>query len=413
MNIFTRIGGWLRDAALVMAREFRNIWHDEGAILFFFVLPLFYPIIYTLIYNPEVVRQIPVAVVDDSRTSESRHLVEMASASPAIKIYDYCPDMGEARHLMASGDVFGIMYIPRRYATDIGNGVKTNVEFYCDMSLLLRYRTLVAALTDLQIELAGEMGEEHLADAGLESFVTGESILPVQSNSIMLGDVEQGFASFAIPGIVVLILQQSMLLGIALLGGSMRERRRRNGGIDPLGVDGVSAAATVWGKAMCYVSIYLATSIYCLHFVPEFFKLPHSGSPVDYMLFIIPELLAAAFLGQALVMIIRERESCFLILVISSVLFLFLSGLTWPRYAMPDFWLWFGDIVPSTWAVQGYVQINSNNATLAEVSRPYTMLWILAAVYMVAAIIVTRFITPARARRISEIPDSAAAATKH
>lgn len=401
MNIFTRIGNWLCDSALVMAHEFRSIWHDGGALLFFFALPLFYPIIYTLIYNPEVVREIPVAVVDDSRTADSRHLVEMASASPAIKIYDYCADMGEAKHLMASGDVFGVMYIPRRYAVDLATGSKADVEFYCDMSLLLRYRTLMAALTDLQIQLAGEIGEAHVSDAGLGSFVTGESILPIESHSNFLGDVEQGFASFVIPGIVVLILQQSMLLGIALLGGSERERRRRNGGLDPRGIDGVGAAATVWGKAMCYVSIYLASTIYCLHFVPEFFNLPHSGSPADYLLFMFPELLAAAFLGQALLVVMRERESCFMIMVISSVLFLFLSGLTWPRYAMPDFWLWLGDIVPSTWAVEGFVQINSNNATLAEVSRPYSMLWILAAVYMVVAIIVTRYLTQGRSGRPS------------
>lgn len=395
MNIFTRIGNWLGSAAAVMASEFRAVFHDAGALLFFVALPLFYPVVYTLIYNPEVVRQIPVAVVDDSRTAESRHFVTMASASPSIKIYDYCSDMGEARELMAAGDVYGIMYIPRRYASDLANGVQTNVEFYSDMSLLLRYRTFVAALTDLQIKIASEVSGERLAAAGMESYLTGDSPLPVQSNSNMLGDVEQGFASFVIPGIVVLILQQSMLLGIALLGGSRRERRGR-ALPEPDLADRAGAGARVWGRAMCYVSIYIAASIYCLHFVPEMFNLPHSGSPVDYLLFIFPELLAAAFLGQALVGLMKERESCFLILVISSVLFLFLSGLTWPRYAMPDFWLWLSDCIPSTWAIEGFIRINSNNATLAENSHPYIMLWILTAVYMIAAIVVTRFVDPRR-----------------
>lgn len=407
MNIFTKIGNWLSDAALTMFREFRTISRDGGALLFFFALPAFYPVVYTLIYNPEVVREIPVAVVDDSRTAESRHLVNMASASPSIKIYDYCADMAEAKHLMASGDVYGIMYIPRRYASDLGNGVQTNVEFYCDMSLLLRYRTFVAALTDLQIKIASEVSSEHIADLGLGSFVTGDSALPVQSNSNMLGDVEQGFASFVIPGIVVLILQQSMLLGICMLGGTRRERRARNGGIDPLGEDTIGAGATVWGNAMCYVAIYLAAAIYCLHIVPEIFNLPHNDNPADYMLLIFPELLAAAFLGQALVLAMKERESCFLILVISSVLFLFLSGLTWPRYAMPDIWLWLSDIVPSTWAVEGFIRINSNGASLAENARPYTMLWILSAVYMVAAILVTRYVAPARPRCLAAVPESA------
>ncbi len=104
----------------VFRNEFRLIVGDIGVLLFFIALPLAYPVIYTLIYNPEVVNKMPVAVVDDSRTMQSRDFVRKASASPAIDIYAYCNDMAEARRLMADGDVFGIMEIPRDYARCIG-----------------------------------------------------------------------------------------------------------------------------------------------------------------------------------------------------------------------------------------------------------------------------------------------------
>lgn len=70
-------------------------------MLFFVALPLLYPIVYTLIYNPEVVRQLPIAVVDNCLNADSRQLVQKASASPSIEIYAYCADMPEARRLMA------------------------------------------------------------------------------------------------------------------------------------------------------------------------------------------------------------------------------------------------------------------------------------------------------------------------
>lgn len=383
MSMFTKISSWSLSASRVFRNEFGLMIHDIGILLFFVVLPLLYPVVYTLIYNPEVVRKLPVAVVDDSRTAESRNLVQKASASPSLQIYDYCSDMAEARVLMAEHKVFGVMHIPGSYARDIANGEVAHVAFYSDMSLLLRYRTFVAALTDLQIEVIQDITGEKISSTGLGSLAADRTV-PIASEAQMLGDTEQGFASFVIPGIVILILQQSMLLGICMLGGTSRERKRRNGGFDPKEVP-ASPSATVWGRALAYTVFYFPMTIYILRIIPEIFNLPHYGNPVDYLLFILPLLLSTAFLGQALNYFMKERESCFILIVFTSVFFLFLSGLTWPRYAMSEMWTWIGNLVPAVWGVEGFIRINSNSADLPEVATAFTAMWILAAVYMLAA----------------------------
>lgn len=374
-----------------MARVFRNelrlMIHDPGILLFFVALPLLYPVVYTLIYNPEVVRKLPVAVVDNCLNADSRELVQKASASPSIEIYAYCADMPEARRLMAEKKVFGVLQIPSDYARNIGNGEVAHVTFYSDMSLLLRYRTFVSALTDLQIEMIQDITASKIAGSGLET-LAGDMKAPISSEAQILGDTEQGFASFVIPGIVILILQQSMLLGICMLGGTANERRRRNGGLDPL-APSAPVSARVWGRALAYTIFYFPMTIYILRIIPEIFNLPHYGNPVDYLLFILPMLLGTAFLGQALDYFMKERESCFIIIVFTSVIFLFLSGLTWPRYAMSDLWLWIGNCIPAVWGVEGFIRINSNSASLAEVGRPFMAMWILAAVYMFAALLTT------------------------
>lgn len=375
----------------VFRNEFRLIVGDIGVLLFFIALPLAYPVIYTLIYNPEVVNKMPVAVVDDSRTMQSRDFVRKASASPAIDIYAYCNDMAEARRLMADGDVFGIMEIPRDYARCIGRGETAHVSFFCDMSLLLRYRTFAAALTDLQLNVISDITGDKIDAAGLGSLTGGGAPMLFESKSNFLGDSEQGFASFIIPGIVILILQQSMLLGVCMLGGTSRERRSRNRGIDPLQIQ-APATATVWGKALAYTVFYIPLTIYVMRFIPEMFDLPHYGNPVDYLLFIFPMLLATAFLGQGLNVIIKERETVFVVIVFTSVVFLFLSGLTWPRYAMSTLWTWAGNCIPATWGVDGFIKINSNAATLPEVGNDFSALWILSAIYMLFALWSTKYI---------------------
>ena len=367
----------------VFRNEFRLIFSDIGVMLFFLALPLAYPVVYTLIYNPEVVRKLPVAVVDNSMTAASRDLVRKAGASPSIEIYAYCPNMADAKDLMADGKVYGIMEIPDNYSQCIGRGEQAHVAFFADMSLLLRYRTFVAALTDLQLELTSSITGERIASTGLESLTGGSSGMPIASESNFLGDTEQGFASFVIPGIVILIIQQSMLLGICLIGGTSRERRRS--GSDTREVQGVSAFATIWGKTLAVTVLYIPLTIYVMRFIPEMFNLPHYGRPVDYMLFIFPMLIATAFLGQTLVYFMKERESAFITIVFTSVIFLFLSGLTWPRYAMSDLWYWIGNCVPAVWGVEGFIRINSNAASLPETGISFHALWILAAVYMLTA----------------------------
>ena len=84
------------------------------------------------------------------------------------------------------------------------------------------------------------------------------------------------------------------------------------------------------------------------------------------------------------------------------MVFLFLSGLTWPRYAMSQVWYWAGNLVPATWGIEGFIRINSNGATLAESSRPFIAMWILSAIYFIAAWVVVAAIRR-RARRQSAV----------
>lgn len=388
MNVFKHITRWLGNAATAMTAEFHAVFHDVGVLLFFFALPLLYPATYTLIYNPEIVTDMPVAIVDRSQTAASRDLIRRLDATQAMKVYTQSTTLDEARNLMFDHKVNAIFVIPEDYSRKIGRMEQAHVEAYCDMSLLLRFRSIFAACTDVQIDLVQQITAER---AGIYGLPSSSVTMPIQSYQHMMGDPTQGFASFIMPGIIILILQQSMLLGITLLGGTRRERRLRYGGYDPVEGEFRGHSAVVFGRAMCYVLCYLPMAIYVLHWIPEIFALPHFGDFTTAFIFIFPLLLATAFLGQASVFFTRQREMCFMLVVFSSLVFLFLSGLTWPRYAMADIWRWCGDLVPATWGVEGFIRINNNAATLSENATPYIALWVLAAVYYLCAIAVSRY----------------------
>ncbi len=390
-HFFNSILSWFSTLFKVWRREFRLVFSDEGVMLFFFFLTLAYPIVYTLIYNTETVRDIPIIVVDNSRSEASRELVRMVDATEAIDIYDYADNLQNAHLYLNEHKAFGVLEIPYDYAKKIGRGEQSVTTFYSDMSLLLRYRAFLLALTSVQLALDSDIQQSHIDNMGLSDQPIGD--IPIKSEEVFLGVTNDGFASFVIPGILVLIIQQSLILGVTMLAAGSRERRRKNGGIDPLAIQ-AGAFTTIIGKAFCYVLLYIPICLYALHIVPEIFSLPHIGNTWEYLIFILPMLFAASFLGITLSVFVTERESSMLVVVFSSVAFLFLSGLTWPRYAMNDFWTLTGNLIPSTWGIEGFIRMNTNGSLLAEQQHAYTMLWILAGIYMFTAYLITYSLHP-------------------
>lgn len=385
---------WFKSLFRVWRRELYLCVTDFGVLLFFIALPLFYPPVYTLIYGPEVVKNIDAVVVDNSRTAESRELVRALDATQGINIIGYVPNLGDAKEAMHRKDCYAVFEIPRDYARTIGNGGQAVVTLYQDMSLMIRYRQILFSLTDVQMHEAQQFTARRIADR-LGGFSTVISGLPVNTEGVSIGNPAQGFASFLMIGIFVLILHQAMLLGICMVAGTRRDRRRRLGlGYDPLEIHEADPVATVLGRSFAYLSIYLPMVVLVIAIVPRIFSLPQYGNFADIFCFISVMLLAVTFFGQVVQLMVRERESSMILVVFTSAIFLFVSGITWPRYAFNPFWKALSDLIPSTWGVEGFVNINSNGAGIHAVNQAYTSLWILCAVYFVLAVLINHFTRP-------------------
>lgn len=379
----------LKQLFKVYCQEFRIVMHDPGIIIFFLFLPLAYPVIYSLIYNPELVRDVAVVVVDNDRSDISRELVRNFDATQEAWVKGYAADLPEARRAMNQHDCYAILEIPEGFGKKIKNNEQGEAVLYCEMSLLLRYRSLLVASTNV----AQAMGAEILSEkidliAPLAETIIDGDLMPIKN--ITMGNIEGGFDSFIMPGVLILILHQCIILASGMAGGAKRERPSLIGynsfNEQP------SVLMTMFGQMLCYITILMVPIIYLLHYVPLMFSFPMAGNLFEILMFILPMVLACVGLGWCIQGIVWERESIFVLWVVTSVVFLFLSGLTWPRYAMPGFWRAISDCIPATWGMEGYIKMNTNGASLAQVSKCYINLWILAGVYMVIAYCVQRWV---------------------
>lgn len=372
----------LRQLFFVYRHEFYLTFHDGGILLFFLFLPFAYPVLYSLIYNPEVVRDVKMVVVDHDLTASSRELVRRMDATQETRIIGYAADLNEGRRVMDSHECYAILEIPEGFERRIGRNEQANAVMYCEMSLLLRYRGFLVAATNVAMDMGAQITEERVdLLAPLAETIAPGDLMPI--SNISLGNIENGFDSFIMPGIVVLILHQCLILATCMAGGAKREDPHLIG-YRPVN-EMPSVLMTMWGQMLCYMTIIFVPSIFLYHYIPLIFKFPMVGNPFEEMVFLLPMVIASLSLGFVMQGFVAQRESVFIFWVVTSVMFLFLSGLTWPRYAMPGFWKVLSDIVPATWGIEGFIRMNTNGATLAQVRDPYIYLWIQAGVYFVVA----------------------------
>lgn len=363
-------------------REIGNIFRDKGIMIFILFVPLAYPLLYSYVYTNEVVRDVPVAVVDESNSHLSRELLRKMDASPDMKTAARCNNMDEAIELIRRHEVYGVVRIPSTFTTELAKGNQAPIGLYCDMSSMLYYKALLLTATNVSLEVNKDIKVNHYV-TGTTDRQEEVNKTPITYDYVALYNPQSGFAAFLIPPVLMLIIQQTLLLGIGMSAGNSRERH--NGSVIPYHPWYRNPVNIVLGKVLPYFTLYVILAIYMFTVVTRMFTLPQLGHYDTFIAFVIPYILACIFLAMVMSSFIYRREDSILLLVFLSVPMLFLSGLSWPVSDMPGFWKYLSYLFPSTFGMNGYVRITSMGASLGDIRTEYVSLWIQAGIYFLLA----------------------------
>ena len=371
----------------ICQKELKAVFKDQGVLIFFLLVPLAYPLLYAFIYTGEVVREVPAAVVDMNKSTLSREFIRNVDATPDVKIQSHCADMEEAKLLLKESKVYGVIYIPESFSSDINKGIQTQVTLYCDMSGMLYYKAILTASTEVSLKMNKAIKVKR---AGNTTDRQDEiSATPITYEAVNLFNPQAGYASFLLPAVLILIIQQTLLLGVGLSAGTARENNRFRD-LVPLSRQYQGTLRIVLGKSSAYFIIYAIVSAYILCVVPKIFSLVQIAQAGTLAAFILPYVLSCIFFAMTCSIFIHHREACMMIYVFTSVPLLFISGVSWPGSAIPAFWRVISWMFPSTFGINGYIAINSMGATLDQVLPEFRALWIQTGVYFLTTCIVYR-----------------------
>lgn len=366
------------------AQEAMLIVKDPGVILIFFVAPLLYPAIYSSVYHKEAIKELNIAVIDQDNSQTSRRLINMLDANTDLKVAHRISDFKQAETLFLNHEIAGIVTIDGDFERDILRGKQATMGVYADGSYLMHYKMVMTAATQVGLTFGAGVQAQKLMMRGTPQSQLMAQISPVNLVSKPLYNASGGYGTYLMPAIVTLVIQQLLLIGVGMIGGTHREA---NQGRYVLSQTILSRGWDAWflGRALSYFVIFMLVAFYLYVGIFKWFAFPIHGNPADVFLLMVPYVLASVFLAMWLSSFFTFRVQSMMVLLFSSFVLLFLSGISWPFEAFPPVFKWLAMLIPSTLGIQAIMKLQIYGADLSAAHTEIYGLWTMAVVFYGAA----------------------------
>lgn len=367
----------------VFRDEFRRIFTVRPAFAVLVLGVVVYALYYPQPYLNEALRNVPIAVVDRDGTQASRDFARRVDATPDVAVAEVLPDLASAEREVYARRVDGILVIPQYFERELLHGRPSPVALYADASYFLIYQRVAGAVSAVAQTVGAEIETARLVAIGVDPAIAVAASSPMPLTAVPLFNPEGGYATYVLPAAFVLILQQILMMGVALLstmpdtdpasGNASRERR--------------SPLAIILGKLFAYLALEAVVLPVYLVVLPYLYGLPRLGGVLPMLIFAVPFVLSVSGLGFVVAGIFRKPIRVQLILAAVGIPLFMVAGFAWPSEAIPPAIRLLSYVVPSTSAIDGFVKLSQLGAPLSAVSSELLTLWALAIFYNLVALL--------------------------
>jgi ABC-2 type transport system permease protein len=365
----------------VFRNEFGRIFSVKPAFSVLILGAVFYAFFYPQPYLNEALRNVPIAVVDRDGTQTSRDFARLVDATPDVAVTELLPDFASAEREVFARRVDGILVIPQYFERDLLHGRPSPVALYADASYFLIYQRVAGAVTAVARSVGAEIETARLIEIGVDPAIAVAASDPMPLTAVPIFNPEGGYATYVLPAAFVLILQQMLLMGVALLGTLPGSDPGEGDTRRPL------PAAIIAGKLLAYLALEAVILPIYLIVLPYLYGLPRLGGVWPILLFALPFVLAVAGLGFVVAGLFRRPIRVALILAAFGLPLFMVAGFSWPSEAIPPAIRLVSYLVPSTSAINGFVKLSQLGAPLAAVRPELLTLCALALFYNLIALL--------------------------
>ena len=370
--------------------EWKLFYTDPAAILLLVVAGVLYAFYYPTPYIYQPVSKVPVAVVDLDNTAMSRDLIRMASAAQQIEVKSIYAEMNEAEAAMAREEIFGFMVIPENMEKDIRAKRPVSVNIFTHGAYVMLHGAIGTAFSTCALTVGATNKVKQIALG--KKVPSAKAIAmrdPIPISIQTLFNSSGSYSNYVVPSVLVVILQQSLIIGICVLGGSRAHRRFRRRFRDSA-VENETAEIRYFGRSLAYFLHYCSFILFYHCIIYNIFDFPRRGEILPMAVFSLVFLASVINLGMVVSQVFLRRESSMQLFLYLSIPILFLANFSWPSYLMPRWMVSISYILPSTFAVPAWLSIEQMGADIYEVAPRLYQLAVQAIVYLILGLLLTR-----------------------
>ena len=353
------------------ALSFMRLWwaslltllRDKGAVLLLFGAPMLYGFFYPWFYQQQVVQRVPVAVVVQDNSGLARQVLRFAQASPRIDPQLVTGDEAQARDAVLRGTVMGYALIGHDFKRDVLRSDKVVVPVYANGAYPLVSKQVQYGFAEAVGTVSAGVEIKRLQASGQSALQSAASRSPVNVHNVALFNPTEGYGSFVVAAVAILILQQTLLMGGALLVGTWREQGVAHASVRQWLARLLALCVPGWLAGLFYFGWIFIWQDY-----------PHGGNPWGALLLLACFVPAVAGCASLLGWWLANRERALQVVLFTSIPLAFMGGFTWPVEALPDALQWLRWLSPSTAGIQASLRLNQMGAPLAAAAQP--MLWL-------------------------------------
>ncbi len=367
----------------LIIREFKIFFQNKVLLMLFFGAPLLYGILVGGVYKKGKVTDLPIIVVDEDRSPLSRQLIEMFEESEVIYVSKVLNDAFQAKDEAMKTESTVIVQIPRNFSSDINYNRNTELVLFVNASNTLTSNYATMAVNVAASTLKAGVQIKALEKKGVPEFVASKQFEPFKITIIKQNIRSGNYLYFMLPGVLFTVLQQVMMLGLALSFASEFE----NGTFDELVKRSKNSLIMILVKILPY--IFMSALIFILYYAYSlWYRMPIETDLGIFMGASVLFLLAVSFIGILVSIAIPSQLKATEILMVIATPSFILSGFTWPLSQMPDWIVSIAKMIPLTHYLQIFRTIVIEKGSAEYIHAPLLGLAIITIVTFAASMIV-------------------------
>jgi len=362
----------------VFLRELALVSRDRNILMIILVAPLFYALFYSTIYMYKSERDVPIAVVNMDNSDLSRAIERRLDAHQMVRVVLRLPDLAEARNLVEQMKIYGVVYIPKDFVSHLSENRAPVIKVWLNTTRFLVSNDINKAINEVVLEAGSRHRAAFFRLKGLNGEAASVMADPVLPDIRSVFNVTDSYGDFLIPGLLMLILQQTLLFGLVL----SIAREREEGTLRQLWETSKGMFLPMaHGKIGLYVVLFSAWAILFYGAVFWMFSVSFAGSALAAIVLSLPFFLGMSYLAVLGASFFRSRLVAFQVVVFTSYPLFLMSGLSWPVSALPLPLRIMSELLPGTPYVRAMMRVTQMGAGPLDVMGEVAQLVALLALY--------------------------------